>query len=52
MRYTPIAFQLVRQHDSLRSRLSRAVPAFLFDRLNIALAHQTAHLDEIRRSLA
>ncbi len=42
LQYTPEAVQLVRKRASLRSRLSRAVPAALFDQLNIWLTHQAA----------
>lgn len=42
MQYTPTAVQLVQRRTTLRSRLTRAVPAMLFDPLNIQLTHQAA----------
>lgn len=51
LQYTPTAVQLVRQRTAVRSRLSRAIPATLFDRLNIVLTRRAAR-HQTRQTIA
>ena len=49
--YTPVAVELVRHPTSWRSRVSRAVPAFLYDRINVLLTRQAAR-HQTRQTIA
>ncbi len=51
LQYTPTAVQFVRRCTSVRSRLARAIPAILFDRLNIVLTRQAAR-HQTRQTIA